>query len=91
LPKYERYGPTDAELATYTVSGWNRATLQWDLGCDTSGQTRLQGYEALTADYGIYTGYGTYRKVGIALCCVYTTLFVLNLLTFFLLQSFFAL
>mmetsp|Transcript_105 Transcript_105/g.218 ORF Transcript_105/g.218 Transcript_105/m.218 type:complete len:201 (+) Transcript_105:694-1296(+) len=83
LPHYTNYGPSVNDLAAYKVSSWNRATLSWSLQCEAEGQGREVGYNAAATDIGRYTGYETFRNVGIAICVIYSVVFCIHVVSCF--------
>ena len=79
MPHWHKYGPSDTELESYKVSGWNRPTLSWSLKCEAEGKTREMAYTAAKTDLGRYMGYDTFRKCGIAFCVIFSVAILGNI------------
>ena len=83
LPKWHKYAPSDEELQSYKVGGWNRPTLSWSLQCEAEGKTREMAYKAAKTDLRHYTDTDKFRKCGIAFVTIFSFFFVTSGLVVF--------
>ena len=83
LPSYFSYGPNNDQLATYLVKGWVRSTIPWSLQCESEGYSREIGYEAASTDLGFYQKNEGFRKIGIAICVIYSVAVCSHIVTLF--------